>query len=74
MLLSQLLPNINPTYRKRLVLAGKYGRNGVNCTAIYDKCEEENMNFINIVDAFKWSPIADLKSVEKLVTWAYNKT
>ena len=56
-----------------LMLAGKYGRNGINCTEIYDDCDEENRNFINIVDAFKWSPVADLKSIEKLLLWAYNK-
>ena len=73
LLLSKQIPNLKPVQRKRLVLAGKYGRNGVNCTEIYDECEDENRNFINIVDAFKWSPVADLKSIEKLITWAYNK-
>ena len=73
LLLSKLIPNLKPVQRKRLVLAGKYGRNGVNCTETYDECEEENRNFINIVDAFKWSPVADLKSIEKLLLWAYNK-
>ena len=73
LLLSKLIPNLKAVQRKRLVLAGKYGRNGVNCTETYDECEEENRNFINIVDAFKWSPVADLKSIEKLLLWAYNK-
>ena len=74
LLLSKLIPNLKPVQRQQLVLAGKYGRNGgINCTEIYDECDEENRNFINIVDAFKWSPVADLKSIEKLLLWAYNK-
>ena len=73
LLLSQLLPSLKPGQRDRVLMAGKYGRSGVNCSEIYNECEEENMNFINIVDAFRWSPVADLKSVEKLVAWAYSK-
>ena len=72
LLLSKLIPNLKPFQRHQLVLAGKYGRNGINCTEIYE-CDEENRNFINIVDAFKWSPVADLKSIEKLIIWAYKK-
>ena len=73
LLLSELLPKLKPEQRNRLVLAGKYGRSGVNCSEVYDQCEQENINFINILDVFKWSPVADLKYVEKLVAWAYNK-
>ena len=73
LLLSKQIPNLKPVQRKRLVLAGKYGRHGVNCSEMYEECEEENKNFINIVDAFKWSPVASLTSLEKLIFWAYNK-
>ena len=73
LLLSELLPKLKPEQRNRLVLAGKYGRSGVNCSEVYDQCEQENINFIKILDVFKWSPVADLKHVEKLVAWAYNK-
>ena len=73
LLLAKNLPSIKPSYRSRILQAGKYGRSGLNCTAIFDKCEAENWNFINIADAFTWSPVADLKAIEKLVSWAYNK-
>jgi len=73
LLLAKNLPNIKPSYQKRIIQAGKYGRGGLNCTAIFDQCEAENWNFINIADVFTWSPVADLKAIEKLVSWAYSK-
>ena len=73
LLLAKNLPNIKPAYQKRIMQAGKYGRSGLNCTAIFDQCEAENWNFINIAGAFTWSPVAELKAIEKLVSWAYSK-
>ena len=73
LLLARNLPNIKPAYQRRIIQAGQYGRRGLNCTAIFDQCEAENWNFINIADAFTWSPVAELKAIEKLVTWAYSK-
>ena len=71
--ISQSLPNLSKVQRRRIVQAGKYGRAGLNCAQIFDKCEEENWNFSKIAEAFTWSPVASLTSMEKLVSWAYNK-
>ena len=67
LILAKNLPSVKPAYQNRIIQAGKYGRSGLNCTEIYYKCEPENWNFMNIADAFTWSPVADLKSIEKLV-------
>ena len=71
--ISRSLPNLNSDQRRRIVQAGKYGRAGLNCSKIFDKCEDENWNFSNMAEAFTWSPVASLTSMEKLVSWAYNK-
>ena len=71
--ISKSLPNLNRDQERRIVQAGKYGRAGLNCSEIFDKCEEENWNFSNMAEAFTWSPVASLTSMEKLVSWAYNK-
>ena len=71
--ISKSLPNLRKVQRRRVVQAGKYGRAGLNCSQIFDKCEEENWNFANMAEAFTWSPVASLTSMEKLVSWAYNK-
>ena len=49
----------------------KYSRAGLNCSEVLDPCEEENWNYINMVDNFSWSPVADMVSLEKLLSWAY---
>ena len=73
LLLAKSLPNLKQSYRQRLVLAGKYGRSGLDCQKIFDNCEQENWNFANLVESFMWSSVADRNSVEKMVNWAYNK-
>ena len=73
LILAKSLPNLKPSYRQRLVFAGKYGRSGLNCSEVFAKCEEENWNFANLAESFLWSSVADRNSVEKLVNWAYNK-
>ena len=71
--ISRSLPRLSRDHRRRIVQAGKYGRAGLNCSEIFNKCEEENWNFSKIAESFTWSPVASLTSMEKLVFWAYNK-
>ena len=56
-----------------LVIAGKYGRSGLNCTKLVSDCENENWNFMNMADTFLWSQYASINSLEKLISWAYHK-
>jgi len=78
--LSSNLPavkKLNPGKRfqqtQKLVAAGKYGRLGMDCKLLYPDCDEREWNFINYANLFTWSTVGDLKSVDKLLSWAYTK-
>ena len=58
---------------KQLLLAGHYGRLGLNCTAIYDECGLEEQRFIHFSQLLPWSPMGELKSIRNLVSWIWLK-
>jgi hypothetical protein len=57
----------------QLLLAGKYGRQGLNCTQIYDECSLNELRFIEFAQLLPWSPVGELKFVRNLVSWMLNK-
>ena len=58
---------------KQLLLAGHYGRLGLNCTSIYDECGLEEQRFIHFSQLLPWSPMGELKSIRNLVSWIWLK-
>ena len=58
---------------KELLLAGQYGRLGLNCTAIYDDCGLNEKRFIEHSRLMPWSPMGELKKIRNLVTWILSK-
>ena len=56
---------------KQLLLAGHYGRLGLNCTDIYDECGIEEQRFIHFSQLLPWSPMGELKSIQNLVSWMW---
>ena len=41
---------------------------------IYPDCNSAEWRFIQVSNLLPWSPVGDLKSVEKLVGWAFTKS
>ena len=73
LLLARALPRLTTAGRQRVERSARAGRAGLNCTNLYTECRADNWNFINIAETFTWSPVAELKRMEKLVAWAYTK-
>lgn len=63
----------NQTDFKELLLAGQYGRQGLNCTELYEDCNINEQTFIEFARLMPWSPVGELKYVEKLVSWVWNR-
>ena len=63
----------NQTDFKELLLAGQYGRQGLNCTELYKDCNINEQTFIEFARLMPWSPVGELKYVEKLVSWVWNR-
>lgn len=63
----------NQTDVKLLLLAGQYGRSGLNCSQIYDECSLNEQRFIDYAQVFSWNPLGELKHVQNLVQWIFNK-
>jgi hypothetical protein len=73
LVLARRLPFLSWPQRQRLERAGRYGRIGLDCSAIYDSCEEQNWNFVQNAESFTSSTVGSYNHVEKLLTWAMNK-
>ena len=71
--LARSLPALNGPGRLRLLRAGRYGRLGLDCTAIYDSCETENWNFVHNAESFTRSTVGNFNNIERLLSWAMNK-
>merc|ERR1712001_451168 len=56
---------------KELLLAGQYGRQGLNCTKLYEDCNINEQKFIEFAQLMPWSPVGELKHLEKLVSWVW---
>ena len=54
-------------------LAGQYGRQGLNCTKLYEDCNINEQTFIEFAQLMPWSPVGELKHLEKLVSWVWNR-
>jgi hypothetical protein len=74
LVLGRSLPFLTLSSRRRLLLAGRYGRLGLDCSAIYAAtCEPENWNFVHNAESFTRSTVGGYRHVEKLMSWAMNK-
>ena len=58
---------------KELLLAGQYGRQGLNCTKLYEDCNLNEKTFIEFAQLMPWSPVGELKHLKKLVSWVWNR-
>ena len=58
---------------KELLLAGQYGRQGLNCTRLYEDCNINEKTFIEFTRLMPWSPVGELKHLKKLVSWVWNR-
>ncbi len=64
----------NPKDRDHLILSGKYGRAGLNCSLIYDECNPNEQRFVTYAtDIFPWSPSGERRYLENLVGWALGR-
>ena len=63
----------NPNDFKELLLAGQYGRMGLNCTAIYEDCGLNEKRFIEYSRFLPWNPMGELKKIRNLASWILSK-
>ena len=73
LVMARSLPFLNSPQRQRVIRAGRYGRLGLDCPAIYDTCEEVNWNFVHNAESFTRSTVGNYNQIEKLLRWAMNK-
>lgn len=58
---------------KDLLLAGQYGRIGLNCSELYKDCNANELRFTEFAQLMAWSPVGELKHMRSLVSWMLTK-
>ena len=61
------------TFISKFFLAGQYGRQGLNCTKLYEDCNINEQTFIEFAQLMPWSPVGELKHLKKLVSWVWKR-
>jgi hypothetical protein len=56
-----------------LLEAGRAGRAGLSCPALYTGCEGTERNFLAIAAAFLYSPAGEKGALERLLAWASHR-